>query len=345
VSRSHSRGRWRKAWSAIALAVGLAAVLWVLGRVDYERLLEVVRRAEVAPLLAVPLAIAAEQLIRAWKWRQQLHEIRPVGNLRLFGAIMAGYFATMLIPLGISPLVRSWLIARLEGLKMSTVLATAAIDRLVDGLVFCGFVALALALAAVPEANGGIRLGLLAGGLGSFLGFAALLYGLSRFKARAGEAGAWPARAAALLPERFSGPLLQVLRAFAEGVVWPRQHRRGLAIVLASTTMKLVSLSHFFWAGLGFGVVLGFTDYLFLLVFFGFLLITSRMTRVPGGFFLGTVFALDLLGVAEEQALAMVLVVQASTVATVGVVGAVALWRSGLALGDLKAAAPAAAKA
>lgn len=340
MSRSQSRGRWRKLWSALALAVGLAAVLWVLSRVDYDRLLEVLRRAEVMPLLAVPLAVAAEQLLRAWKWRQLLYEIRPVGSLRLFGAIMAGYFATMLIPLGISPLVRSWLVARLEGLKMSTVLATAAIDRLVDGLVFCGFVALALGLAAVPEASGGIRLGLLAGGLGSFLGFAALLYGLSRFKGRAGAADGWPARAAARLPERFAGPLLRVLQAFAEGVVWPRQHRRGVAIVLASTAMKLISLTHFFWAGLGFGVVLGFADYLFLLVLFGFLLIVSRITRVPGGFFLGAVFALDLLGVAEEQALAMVLVVQATTVATVSVVGAFALWRSGLALGDLKVGVP-----
>ena len=342
ASRYRFRGRWLSLGGTV---IGVSALIWVLGRVDYDRLLDVLRRAEVAPLLAVPLAVAAEQLIRAWKWRQLLHEIRSIGSLRLFGAIMAGYFATMLIPLGISPLVRSWLIARLEGLKMSTVLATAAIDRLVDGLMFCGFVALALALAAVPETGGGIRLGLLLGGLGSFLGFSALLYGLSRFKARAGEADAWPARLAARLPERFADPLLQVLRAFAEGVVWPRQHWRGLTIVLASATMKLVSLTHFFWAGLGFGVVLDFADYLFLLVFFGFLLIISRITRIPGGFFLGAVFALDLLGVAEEQALAMVLVVQVSTVVTVSMVGAFALWRSGLALDDLKAAAPAAAEA
>ena len=40
---------------------------------------------------------------------------------------------------------------------MSTVLATAAIDRLVDGMVFSGFVALAVLLAVLPEGSDEIR--------------------------------------------------------------------------------------------------------------------------------------------------------------------------------------------
>ncbi len=120
---------------------GLLALAWVFWRVEYDRVLEVIDQANAAFVLMVPLAIALEQLVRAWKWRQLLYAIRPVGTLRLFGAIMAGYFANVLGPLGISPFVRSWLVARLEALKMSAVLATAAIDRLVDGLIFTGFVA------------------------------------------------------------------------------------------------------------------------------------------------------------------------------------------------------------
>ena len=79
--------------------IGALALVCVLWRADYDRLHQVVAQADIRFLLLVPLAIAAEQLVRAWKWRQLLHVIRPVNTLRLFGAIMAGYFANFVIPL------------------------------------------------------------------------------------------------------------------------------------------------------------------------------------------------------------------------------------------------------
>ena len=53
---------------------------------------------------------------------------------------MAGYLANLLVPLGLSPFVRSWLVVRRENLSMSCVLATVAIDRMIDGLVLAGVV-------------------------------------------------------------------------------------------------------------------------------------------------------------------------------------------------------------
>ncbi len=111
-----------------------------------------------------------------------------------------------------------------------------------------------------------------------------------------------------------------------------------LGIVLASIVIKLVAITHFLWAGLAFEVVLRPADYLFLVVFLGFLIILTRFTRIPGGFFVGGIFALDLLSVAEEQALAMVPVAQFSSILVVSSIGAFALWRSGIALGQLRLA-------
>ena len=289
-------------------------------------------------LLLVPLAIAAEQFVRAWKWRQLLHAIRPVATLRLFGAIMAGYFANFLIPLGISPIVRSWLVARLEALTMSAVLATAAIDRLVDGVIFSGFVAIALIFAVFPDPTGGIRLGLIVGGAGSLTLFALLLFALARYKRRVGHSDSWILRLADRLPARVRSPTKRFAQSFAEGIVWPREVWRRLAIVLASIVIKLIAITHFFWAGLAFGVVLRPMDYVFLVVFLGFLIILSRLVRIPGGFIVGAIFALDQLGVAEEQALAMVLAIQFSSMFAVSGIGAFALWRSGISLGELRMA-------
>lgn len=327
----------RKWWAAAGAVIGVAAITWVLWRIDFQRLGEVITQAEIGFVLLVPLAIAAEQLLRAWKWRQILLGLKGIGTWRLFGAIMAGYFANFLVPVGVSPFVRSWLVARLETLRMGAVLATAAIERFVDGIVFSGFVAAALGFAAFPDPGGGIRLGLIAGGVGGLVLFALLLAGLAFWKRRQGRGGGWITGLAARLPGRFAGPVRGFLGSFADGIVWPRQAWRGASIIAASVGIKLIAATHFLWAGLAFGIYLRPADYLFLLVFLGFLIILTRVARGPGGFFVGNVFALDLMGIPGEQGLAMVLLVHVSTLATISGVGAFALWRNGIAIGELAA--------
>lgn len=327
---------WRRAWSAVAAAVSALALAWVLWGIDYQRMEHVLELAEIPFLLLLPLTIAAEQIVRAWKWRQLLHGIRPIGTWRLFGAIMAGYLANMVVPLGISPLVRSWLIARLEALKMSAVLATVLIDRLVDGVVFTAFVAFALSFAVFSDPGGGIRLGLIAGGIGSLALFSLLLFGLAVYKRQAGNPRGWVKLLTKRLPPRISGAAGRVALTFAEGIVWPREVWRSAGVVLASFVIKLIAVTYFIWAGLAFGVVLQPTDYVFLMVFLGFLIILTRAVRIPGGFFFGSLFVLGLLGVSEESALAMTVSVQLSSLLSVAIIGAFALWKHGFALDDLR---------
>ena len=272
--------RW---WSVGGVMIGVAALVWVFVRVDYDRMQHVIAQADIAFLVLVPLAVAAEQLVRAWKWQQLLHAIQPIRTLRLFGAIMAGYFVGFLIPLGISPIVRSWLVARLEALKMSAVLATAAIDRLVDGVIFTGFVAVAVIFAAFPDPTGGIRLGLTVGGAGSLALFALLLFALARYKRYGVRLDSFIMRQVDRIPARYARPIKAFLQSFADGIVWPQAIWRSLGIVLASVAIKLIATTHFLWAGLAFGVLLCPADYVFLVAFLGFLIIITRFARIPSG--------------------------------------------------------------
>ncbi len=120
-----------------------------------------------------------------------------------------------------------------------------------------------------------------------------------------------------------------------QGVVWPREAWRGAGVVFASIMIKPIAITHFLWSGLAFGLVLHPLDYLFVVVFLGFLTTLSRLARNPGAFLVGAIFALDLLGVPDEQALVMVLLVQFSSLLAVASIGAFALWRSGIALDEL----------
>ncbi len=105
-------------WRWLGAIAGLLLLAWALRNFDPWRFADIVAGATVWPLVILPLAIIAEQVLRARKWRQIIHPLRAVGTGRLFGALMAGYFANMLTPVRVSPLVRAWLVARWEGLSV-----------------------------------------------------------------------------------------------------------------------------------------------------------------------------------------------------------------------------------
>ena len=332
IHRDPAGVRWWS-WAGAGIGFGLLAV--VLWRIDYAQLGRTLARTQAEYLALVPAVIALEQFVRAWKWRQILRPLHSVGTPRLFGAIMAGYLGNLLVPFGVSPLLRSWLVARREGLRMSAVLATVAIDRLIDGMVFATLVAVVLALAVLPDPTGTLRLGLLVGAAGSFALFAGLLGLLAQHRrAMAGAAGHLR-RLLWRLPPPLAQGSERLLASFAEGVVWPGDAWRGVAIVLAGVLIKLIAATHLLWAGLAFGVVLRPLDYLAVMVLLGFLVIFTHVARLAAGFTVGAVFALGLFGVGEESALAMALTVQIGSALSVAVCGALALWRNGMALADL----------
>ena len=332
-----ARRRW---WSICGVVVAIAAFAWIGYLVDPQRLAAVASAADPLLLVILPVSICLEQLVRAWKWRQLLLALKPVGTLRLFGSIMAGYLANMAVPLGVSPLVRAWLIGRLEHLPMSTVLATVAIDRFVDGLVFVGFAGMVLVVAAFPDPDGRIGLGLLVGAIGSLVVFSLLLLGLALFKPKVRSSTGWFVRLIRLAPRRWAAQFESLGQSFANGITWPAAPWRQAAVIGSSIAIKLIAATHLLWAGLAVGVLLPIQDYFFLLVFLGFLIILSRLVRLPGGFILGGVFALGLLEVPEEEAVLMVAAVAFASMAAVAATGSVALWRSGISLDDLKKRPP-----
>ena len=76
-------------------------------------------------------------------------------------------------------------------------------------------------------------------------------------------------------------------------------------------------------------------DYLGVMGLLGFLVILTHLARFAARFTIGAIFALGPFSVGEERALAMVLSVQVGSMMGVAALGAIALWRSGIALADL----------
>jgi hypothetical protein len=320
--------RWLLPVLGSVLALWLISLLY--GSLDFARFLEGLLGA--SPLWIAVLAgtILLEQLLGGWKWRQILYDVKPVGTLRLTGALLAGYGANVLVPLGISPLVRAWLVARMDGLKMATVLSTTIIARFLDGVVFALFAGVVAMAGRIPQIEGDLRTGLsVAGGLSLIL-FGGLLWALFRFRALFVREEPLICRVFDWIAARMwaNGPGLR--GALCNGIVWPRDRARRVKAIAAALSGKLVAATHFLWAGLAIGVVLTAWDYLFLMVFAGFIMVIGRFVRIPGSFIFGAGFALKALGVADEQALLMILFNYITSILLVVGIGLVVLWQSGI---------------
>jgi hypothetical protein len=187
------------------------------------------------------------------------------------------------------------------------------------------------------SSNAAVRAGLVWGGAVSFALVLAIAFMLALYRRDVVLPEGRLLRLADRLPARWGAAMRAQAALFADGIVWPREAWRGAGIVLASIVMKLLATTHFLWSGLAFGITLKPGEYLFVIVFLGFLIIIGHFLRMVGGLIVGSIFVLGLFGVGPEPALAMVLSIQGANLLSVAGVGALALWRQGLALAQVQA--------
>lgn len=318
-------------------AAGLAVFAWVLWRIDYASFLNALANARGVFVALVPLAILFEQWVGAAKWRLLLASLGGARLSRVFAANMAASLANYVVPVAGSPIVRSWLVARCEGLRFASVLATIVVDRLVDGAAFLVFAAGAIFFITMPQAGEGLSAGLIAAAAGAAAIFAACVALLAAFRRTVRTGGAGARRLVAWVPAHLRERANPILEALAQGTGWPRSPARAAAIALLALAVKALAATHLLYAGLALGVWLGIAQYVLLMVLLGFVHVLTRYVQVPGGFLLAATFLLELSGVDRERALAMALIVQVSAIVSVNAAGAAALAWFGAELRELKA--------
>lgn len=120
----------------LSLAVGALCIWLALRKVDLHQTRTVLRTMSLGAVLLYALSIVPVHLFRAWRWK---HLLRPLGVSLPFGRLLAistvGFMAILALPFRLGEFVRPYYVVRQGQSRMSAVLGTVAVERIVDGLV------------------------------------------------------------------------------------------------------------------------------------------------------------------------------------------------------------------
>lgn len=337
MATSGGHGR-RTAMLVLGLVIS-AISLWLATRgLHLEDVLQHLRGVQAAPvLLGVVLATVAFPL-RILRWRVLLRDTDggAVAAGPMWHAIAIGFMGNNLLPFRAGELLRAWTITRLAPVRMTSAVASLAVERIFDAVTVVAGLGLGLLLSGLPMDSqlGGISVGTLA----RRVGFVAA--------AVAGGAGlvltfpdAFVRLVAALVPvPRVRERLVGVVEGAREGLSALRSPRRIAIAGVWSAVIWLVNGAAFWIIADAFGIPGGPA---MGLVVQGAAVIGIAVPSSPGyvGVFEAAILlALALYAVPQDLALAYALTYHATTFLPIILLGFLSLARTSIGWKDLRPA-------
>lgn len=128
--------------TAIVSLLALALLAWFLRGTNLTDIWHQVQQARAELLLLSFLMVCLTFVIRTIRWRYLLS---PLGDTRfrtVFRSTIIGFGALGLLPVRVGDVIRPYLLARQEGLPVTSVFATVVMERVLDLVAVLGLLAL-----------------------------------------------------------------------------------------------------------------------------------------------------------------------------------------------------------
>ncbi len=234
---TRQRTRWWN-WAGSLLGLGLLGI--IIARSDPASVWAAWEGADPAWLGGAAVLYFAAPWLRAWRWHLLLGSVLRSDRSELFGLTLTCYALTNVLPGRAGELVRVTLLSLRHGVAWPTIGATAAAERVLDGLSLVGLLFLGIGLTGFPD------WGLFAAlfGAGVFSGALAAAWAVLKF----GPAG----------PTGF-GQLVRQVRRGLGGLARPEILAAAGGLTLASW---VVEAGVFLAVGRALGLGLGLPAYL-----------------------------------------------------------------------------------
>jgi len=149
---SPNAGKSSWIFQALGYALSAACLVWVMHDYRLSELIPTIRELDWRWVVLAVAADLAVYISHGWRWKTLLE---PVVRLRLWRTVQAiyiGLFANEVLPLRSGELIRCYLLAHWNNLRISLSLASAVVERLMDGFWLAGaFLVTASLVRGIPE--------------------------------------------------------------------------------------------------------------------------------------------------------------------------------------------------
>jgi len=339
-SKPNKKQRWR--WAPlVGLAVSLALLAWILHRINLR---EVWTHAQNANGLLLLLTVTIATLtfpVRTIRWRLILPDVdgRRLPWIPLWHATTIGFMANNLLPARAGEFARAYVASRQIPVRFSTVLASVGVERVFDGLVMLGLMAVAIAAPSFPAHA-------LVGGrsLSTIVTSAAVLFGLVLLLALVvvHRPAPWlrlfERIAGRLLPAHLAERLIRGAEGTVAGLVVLKRPGRFAGVVLWSLVLWIKNAAAFAICFRAFGIDVPVEAAFLLQGIIGFGVAVPSTPGYIGVFEAATLVTLQLYGVDSSLAVSYALTYHVTTFIPITVLGFWSLSRLHLRLREVSAA-------
>jgi glycosyltransferase 2 family protein len=137
---------------ALGYAGSAICLVWVMHGYNWRELITTIRELDWRWVLVAVVADLTVYVSHGWRWQTLLG---PVVRLRLWRTVQAiyiGLFANEVLPLRTGEVIRCYLLAHWNNMRISLSLASAAVERLIDGFwMVAAFLITAQLVRGIPK--------------------------------------------------------------------------------------------------------------------------------------------------------------------------------------------------
>jgi uncharacterized protein (TIRG00374 family) len=120
---------------ALGYSVSAACLIWVFHRYPFDELGPALRSLDYRWVVLAVAADLAVYVVHGWRWSTLLAPVARVSFWRTVQSIYIGLFANEVIPLRTGEIIRCYLMAHWNDLRLSLTLASAGVERIIDGIL------------------------------------------------------------------------------------------------------------------------------------------------------------------------------------------------------------------
>jgi len=322
------------------MSLSVLLLWWAFRDVNFAEALGYLRAVHTGWLLAAVVVATSLFPLRLVRWRLLLRrdDGGPYPWLPLWHAIAMGFAANNLLPFRAGEIVRTVAASRLTGARLTTSLASVAVERVFDALTVVGLLAVALLLPGMPAGLtvAGIPVQKVATTAG-LLALAAL--------ACAGLVVAFPSVAERvirrLIPsDRIALRLIEMIEGIRQGFGVLQSPTRLIGVMAWSVTLWLVNALSFYLAFFAFDLPVNYVGAVVLQGVLAFGIAVPSAPGYVGAFEAAITAVLALYAIGASQAIAYAVGYHITTFIPITVLGVWSATRTGLGLGATAHAAP-----